>query len=358
MFSLATLRQLGAHTRGPRVSLFLPTHPSSAKTQDGATHLKNLIRDAKNALESQGTTPADADALLAPAEQLVGDRFFWQDQHHGLALFLSPTGMVQVSVAHDLIPQAVVADHFDVLPLLPGLATEGDYVLVCASQDDVTVYRGNATGLDPITVDGLPTSLDDVLTDADYENPVLASPPARPNTGTHNISNAQVYGAAPPEWQAMVRRKFAGRLAAALNASAHLVNTPAVLIADNDMAGDLAEAMGAVALDTTHPTSLGEPERHDVSWRLVSETLDARRQEHLATMAERIGQNDAVATDPADIAQQAETGRVDRLFIATDTPDTIISRALWHTLDNGGEIIWAGDADAPPATGVVALLRY
>jgi hypothetical protein len=358
VLSHTTLRDLHAHDSQPRVSFFLPTSPSSASTQEGSTHLKNLLREAKDLLEAAGLTASDAEALLDAVEKKVSDREFWQHQQHGLALFVSPTGVVEVSVAHTLEPAVVVGEYFDVLPVMPGLATDGDYTLLCASQDEVSVYRGNAAGLEAVAVPGIPTSLDDVLTDADYENPVLASPPARPNTGTHNMTNSQVYGDAPPEWQAMVRRKFAERLTAGLNGFSGLQGVPTVVIADDVLAGEIAVALGAVGVDTTHPTSLNEKQRHEVSWGLVHDTLDRTRQDRLSTMARRLGQNDAVVTDPAEVVEMAGAGRVDELFVSRVTPDASVSEALWLVLGNGGEVFYAEGTDAMPDSGVVALLRY
>lgn len=358
MFSPSTLLDLATHDKSPKVSVFVPTSPSSATTQDAATHLKNLLRDALETLASSGVSASEAEALLAGVSSKVSDREFWQHQQHGLAFFVSPDGVIQVSVSHSVEPAVRVGDHFDVLPLMPGFVTDSEYVLVCASQAEVSVYRGNAAELTPITIPDMPTSLDDVLTDADYENPVLASPPARPNTGSQNISNAQVYGAAPPEWQAMVRRKLAARIVSSLSSAGELHSLPLVVIADEDMAGDVAEAAGAVAVDMTHPTALSVQQRHEISWGLVQETLDRSRQERLATMAQRLGQNNGVATDPAEIVQIAASGRVDKLFVAVNTPHAVVSEALWSTLGHGGDVFYAGDADAVPDSGVVALLRY
>jgi hypothetical protein len=340
------------------VSIYVPTSPSSSSTQDAATHLKNLLRDASQMIQATGPSAGQTEALLADVSAKVIDREFWQHQQNGLAFFVSPDGILQVSVPQSLEPFVSVGDHFEVLPLMPGLVTDSGYVLVCASQGEVSVYLGDAAELVELTIPNMPTSLDDVLTDADYENPVLASPTARPNTGSQNMSNAQVYGAAPPEWQAMVRRKFAGRLVSSLRSAGQLQGLPLVVIADEDMAGDIAEAAGAVAVDKTHPTALSIQQRHEVSWGLVADTLDKTRQERLATMTQRLGQQKDVATDPAEIVQMATAGRVDKLFVARNTPDTAISEGLWQTLENGGEVFFAGDVETMPDSGVVALLRF
>jgi len=358
MFLHSTLRTLAQIPPGPRVSLFVPTSPSSDTTQDGALHLKNLLKDAHGQLNDRGISAAEATDLLAPAEKLAGDRHYWQHQQHGLALFLSPAGLVEVSVDHALEPVAVASDLFDVLPLMPGLTSDDTFFVISASQDAVTVYRGDAQGLEPVTIEGMPSALDDVLTDADYENPVLASPSARPNTGTHNMSNSQVYGAAPPEWQAMVRRKFAGRIASSLNGWHGSPGSPLILIADNDMAGDLSRAIGATAVVTTHPESLTEPQRHVASWAAAQPLIDKKRLEALSTLTTRLGQGSAVATHPAEVDRASSEGRVDLLAVAQATPDEAVSRALWATVNHGGEVLWAGDVSPPLATGVAALLRF
>jgi len=358
MFSQSTLQNLRSLTPGPHVSVFLPTATSGNSISDAATHLKNLVREAEKGLRENGVTASDAEALLAPVNSLVTDRLYWQHQAAGLALFVSGHGLVEVSVNHTLTPQVVVGDHPDVLPLLPGLTPDAPYLLVCASESEVTVYSADATGLTPLDLEDIPDSVADVITDDDYENPVLASPPARPNTGTHNMSNSQVYGAAPPEWKAMVRRKFAGQLSSGIAKFQKNNNTPLVLIADDVLAGELSGPLGAVAIDTTHPTALSEAQRHEHSWRLVLPVLDSERRELLDTAGSRIAKNEKVLSDPDTIEHAAIEGRVETLLIAIDTPNAVVTRGLFATLATGGQVVWAGDAPTPFDTGVIALLRF
>lgn len=358
MFSHSTLHTLSGHSGSPKVSLFVPTSPLTAETQDAAIHLKSLLKVAAEELSLRGLSADEAASFLHEVENRTTDRQFWQHQQHGLAFFVSPGKVTEVSVAHTVEPVAVVGDYFDVLPLMPSLATQGEYALLCASQSETVAYVGNEAELKEVTVSGLPRSLDEVVTDSDYENPVLASPPARPNAGSQNIPDAQVYGQAPPEWQAMVRRKFAQQIVSSLTSSTELQGLPLVVIADEEMAGDVAEAAGAVGVSMTHPTSLSHEQRHNVSWALAHETLDQVRQQAIGTMAERLGKDSDVASDPADIARAAIEGRVDKLFIAHTEPHQTISQSLWETLAKGGEVLFAGDSTAMPESGAVALLRY
>ena len=358
MFTNDTLRTLQLHSAAPAVSLFVPTSPSGPETTAASTHLATLVKEANALLIEHGVSETDAEALLSPAQQKVSDASYWQHQQHGLALFVNAGGLVEVSVDHPLSPQVFVGDHFDVLPVLLGLASAGQWGVVCASEAEVTTYRATPRTMERISVDGLPASLDAVAADSDYENPVFASPPSRPNTGSQNISNAQVYGDAPPEWQAKVRRAFAEKIASALTASADLSGLPLVLIADEKLAGDLGRSLTTVAVDTTHPDSLTDSQRHELSHTHVRPILDRGRQALLDTMAQQLGRGEGVASDPAEIAELADQSRIATLFVGRSDPDATISRALWATLANGGDVVWSGDSPAMPDSGVVALLRY
>jgi hypothetical protein len=358
MFLHSTLHKLSETRSGPHISLFLPTKPSSDSTVDGALHLKNLLKDAHVQLRDTGVSAEEADSLLAPAQKLVAERPYWQHQQHGLALFLAPSTFSDVSVDHTLEPRAVVGETFDVLPLMPGLTSDDFHTLVCASQDAVTVYRADAIGLEAIGIPGMPKSLEDVLTDDDYENPVLASPTSRPNLGTHNMSNSQVYGAAPPEWQAMVRRKFAERVASSLNGHQEIAGLTLILIADTELAGDLGPAIGADAVIPTHPESRTEPQRHAASWQAAEPFADRKRLIALESLAAHLGQGNQVTTNVEELAHAANEGRVSLMAVATAVPNPTISGALWATIKTGGTVIWAGDAIPPLTTDVAALLRY
>jgi hypothetical protein len=125
------------------------------------------------------------------------------------------------------------------------------------------------------------------------------------------------------------------------------------------MAGDLATAIGADAVVATHPESMTDPQRHAASWDAIHPLIDQRRRSTLESLASRLGQEGAVATDPAEVHRAAVEGRVEVLAVAVSTPDETVSGTLWATVKNGGEVVWAGNSDpTATATGVAALLRF
>ena len=84
------LKTLIEASESPCVSLFLPTHRAGPEIQQDPIRLKNLLRQAEEGLAARGLRDREIRDLLAPAEQLLPERPFWQNQSDGLALFRSP----------------------------------------------------------------------------------------------------------------------------------------------------------------------------------------------------------------------------------------------------------------------------
>ena len=83
----------------------------------------------------------------------------------------------------------------------------------------------------------LPSGLEEASGESDYQNPVQASPVARPHTGSVNISNAQVYGDSPPEWRKGRVVAFAHRVAVAVDRFVGANPVPVVLVANAEVSG-------------------------------------------------------------------------------------------------------------------------
>lgn len=357
MLTTHTLSTLAAIDSSPVVSVFVPTQPSSAKTLESETHLANLLREARAALAESGMSDDDVESLLSPIINHTSQPDYWQHQDHGLALFVSTAGVVEVKVSASVDPRVYVGDQAEVTPLLPHLEHPGSYALLCASEAEVSVYVGDASGLTERQVAGLPQSLDDVASDDNYENPVSASPPARPNTGSHNMSNAQVFGDAPPEWREKVRQTFAADISAAITGDAELSALPLVMIADEKLAGHLGKTLSIAAKDTSHPDSMDIRQRQERSWSLISSHL-GHSSAVLDEAARRLNTGEAVASDLAEIQVLSDQGRVETLIVTTSKASATISASTLATVRNGGDVLWAGDSKELGGHDAVALLRY
>ncbi|MDV7395468.1 hypothetical protein RZS08_29040, partial [Arthrospira platensis SPKY1] len=83
------LRALAETGNGWHVSLYMPVHPLGYEAQQNPVRLKNLLSQAEEQLVTGGMRRPEALELLAPAERLLTDGWFWRYQSEGLAIFCS-----------------------------------------------------------------------------------------------------------------------------------------------------------------------------------------------------------------------------------------------------------------------------
>lgn len=321
MISRTDLNTLINAAPEPGLSLFLPTWKHGRETRQNPIALKNALSDAQAQLAAQGILQPHIDALLAPAAALVGDHDFWQAQEMGLALFLAD-GQVQIHKL--LVPvesRVVVADRFDIVPLLPMLDGDAPCVVLTVTADHSAARLATRYGMADFAVPDMPADVDALDLEPDYEGNVQSHGFGRPNSGGQNMPKTQVYGDSPEEWRKARLVDYARRVAAAL--AAHLARDPmpVVVIADAEMAGHLAKspALGPMIAGhvDTNPASLDDEALHRAGWAVMQPARAALRDAALASLATRLGQGDGTATaHTAEVVAAAHQGRVEALFLA------------------------------------------
>jgi Bacterial archaeo-eukaryotic release factor family 7 len=157
------LQRLALGRHGPCVSVFLPTHHAGREVEQAPIRLKNLLRQATDALKSHGVRAPEIDRLLAPLRGLLDDRLFWQYQSDGLALFSRPGWWRSFRVPLDLPELAVVDDRFHVTPLLPLLAGDGHVFVLALSQNQIRLLEGTRDRVEEVDLPGVPLGVRDAL---------------------------------------------------------------------------------------------------------------------------------------------------------------------------------------------------
>lgn len=390
-FTRGDLDTLLAASPAPAVSIFLPTDRRGREVRQGPIRLRNLIRAAGESLLSGGMSAAEADALLAPANGLLDDHDFWQFQDHGLALFLDATGMGAFRVPLSFAEQVVAGPGFYIRPVLPLLAADGRFQVLTVTAGKVRLFEASRYNLLEVRSNALPENLVEEMgpfdSGNDYENPVQASPVARPHTGSLNIGNAQVYGDSPAEWTKSRLVDFTRRVAAAVDERSAADPVPVVLVAGSEIGGHFSgfTTLGRllVGVIETNPEAMDDEALHDAVYTVARPFLDAVRTEAIARFEALLGAGDARAvTGARDVLTAAEQGRVDTLLLppedhatGPDEPDTsgvapagsthasgwpepdLLDVAAVQTLRRGGSLHLHGEAGSPRSE-VGAILRY
>ncbi|WP_026551707.1 hypothetical protein [Arthrobacter sp. H20] len=382
MFTQTDLDRLISTKSNTAVSIFMQTHLKGKEVRQDPIRLKNLLADARSKLAAAGQSEADVDALLEPATALLEDRSFWQHQSTGLALFIDENQTTEYRVPLGLEERVVVGGKFHIRPLLPMLAADGQFSVLTVTADKATLFSASRYELAEDRTVGLPerSSVED-----DYENPVQASPTARPNVGSSNIPNAQVYGDSPPDFRKARLLEFVADVAKAIGNRFSASPHPLVLVADAEISGHFQQAsdLGQILAGVVeiNPNALDTLALHGLAYPKVKERLDSGRVGALTNAGELLGRGDHAATSHmADIVRASHQGRVSTLLLHDSEPiwghydsetdilktgpifessgEDLLGIAAIETLQHGGVVHVISLDELPPETDAVALLRY
>ena len=283
MFTRSDLATLLADAPPLGVSIFLPTHIRGSEIRQDPIRLNNLATEACNELLATGLRRAEAQTFVAPATSLVDDYRFWQHQDRGLALFLGAGRAHHFKVPIPLAQRVVVGPGFHVKPLLPVLAADGAFCVLTITASSVRLFDASRFALTEAENTELPHSLADELGEPDYENPVQASPIARPHTGSISISNAQVYGDSPAEWRKGRLIEFARRITTAVGHRLAVDPVPVVLVADAEIGGHFQKLsnLGTLLAGVieANPEAMDTRQLHAAAYAVMQQRLDAGRGE-------------------------------------------------------------------------------
>jgi hypothetical protein len=378
MFLRRDLDELVMTERRPAVSIYLPTHVAGREVRQDPIRLRNLVALADERLARDWRSTA-REALLAPARALVADDFFWRRQEAGLGIFLAP----EFSRIHKLpaaVPeQAIVGDHFHILPLLPMLDA-GQFWLLALSAARTRFYSGTRQTLAEVAGLDLPQGVGAVSGETEYQQTHHAQPQRRRSGG---FDKAQTFGEDPEAVRKNELLEFLRRVAATVEPAIKRSPAPVVIAAHPEIRGHFREIAGwkEIVPDglAEHPDAFPEAELHRRAWASVEPIAAAARAATLDRLNSLLGTGKAV-TAVEDIVGAAREGRVDTLFVGRDAhiwgrvDETggqvavhetaaegdidLLDHAAFLTLRRGGGVAEV-ERSALPAPGLAAaLLRY
>ena len=391
LFTRAALASLLAEERGPCVSIFMPTYRKGVDTQQGPIRLKNLLAEAEAQLVALDERTPNARELLAPAQALVENSPFWQQQSTGLALFLSSdaTDMATFRVPLDLEELVVVGERFHVKPLLPLLSGEGSFYLLALNQSGVRLYQGSRFSLSAIELaDDTPKSLDDELRYDEFE-PSLQFHSGTGQNRSSGERNAMFFGSGD-EGDAASQKQNILRFFQHLDDGVRSAiptgdGVPLVLAGLEVLQGIYRQANeykflleDGVEKDVD---TLSLEELHAQTWPLVEPIFQQARGDALDAYHHLVGNSDARAGQTLEeIVSAAYFQRIDTLFTTVGTQrwghfdadanrvelydeaqpgaEELLDFVAVHTLLNGGAVYVLDSTEMPNGAPLAAIFRY
>lgn len=163
-FGRDQLRELFQVDAAPAVSIYMETHRKGAEVAAQPLRLRAAIDEARGILAGGDTERANGfNDVLAPLEELIGDQDFWRHQADGLALFASRGFGRMYRLPVRLRDIVVVGPTFHTKPLIEFLQAPERFWVLSVAQKEVRLWEGSISGLAPVDLATVPTSLQDAL---------------------------------------------------------------------------------------------------------------------------------------------------------------------------------------------------
>jgi len=380
IFTRKELKILAQAQDGPCVSLYLPTHRVPTEIQQDRLRLKNLLRQAEDALLAAGIRASEARKLLKPAESLLPETPFWRGQKDGLAVFLSPVLFRHYHLPIECPELAVVTDRFHLKPLLSLLGGE-DYYVLALSQNEVRFFQASRFSISEIAPSGLPRSLAEALK---YDDPQKQ---LQFHTGTQRFTGERAamfhgHGVGTDDTKTNILR-FCQQVDRSLAAELAQERAPLVVAAvdylwpiyreANSYAGLIEEGVAG------NPEGLSPDELKERAWEIVEPHFEQTR-ETAASRYRELKHTGKVSHELKEVVPAAYHGRIDVLFVAVGLQswgsyepatgdlllypeamagaEDLLDFAAVHTLIQDGTVFALDPETVPDGPPGAAVFRY
>jgi hypothetical protein len=296
--------------------------------------------------------------VLKPANSLVANAAFWRQSEGGLALLIAPGVLRCYHLPRAVAEEVHVGRRFVVRPLLALLDESRRYWVLAISQNSVRLFRGDADGIVPIEVEGVPRDMTsalnlDISITGDQVHSASNERPGKQAAVFHGQG-----GEADTRKEEL--KEYFRAIDAALRDALKAEPAPLVVACVdyefalyrevNTFPHLISRALGG---NVEH---LGLKELHAQAWPLVEPHLDEARREAAARYA-RLSASGKVSPHIAEIMPAACEGKVDTLFIARDV-------VMWgvHDVETGAVEVHGepqpGDEDLLDLAAVETLTRH
>lgn len=375
------IKKLMAKHNGPCVSVFMPTHRGGAESQQDQVRFKNLFREAERTLLKTGSRSHHVKDFLEPAQMLLKDAIFWQNQIDGLSVFLCPDMFRYFRFPHKFKELVVVTDHFHTKPLLPLLGGERQFYVLSLSQNQVSLLRGSRYGIVEVDLKGVPESLADVLRYDDREKQ-LQFHTGTPGGMSKRSPMFHGHGAGTDDAKDNILRYFR-QIDKGLNKMLKDERAPLVLSGVEYLFPIYNEANSypylvkkGIAGNTER---LSPNDLHEIAWSIVAPYFKKAEKDAVEKYKKFVG-TDKISSDVKKIVPAAYHGQVESLFVAVGvqrwgifdpsknivklhqeaelTDADLLDFAAIQTFLQGGSVFVVEPDQVPDEAQLAAVFRY
>ncbi|MBN2844470.1 MAG: hypothetical protein JXQ25_00565 [Deltaproteobacteria bacterium] len=345
------------------VSVYMPTLRKGTEIQQNQIRYKNLLKKIEESLISSDLRPSEAENLMTPAQELLGDVPFWRNQKDGLALFISEELFRYYRLPRKFKELIVITDRFHLKPLIPMTSSNVEFYILAISQNKVRFFECSRYQSKETRPRGIPENISEALNFDDFEKHLQL------HTGSEDTkTNILQYFKSVDRG---LRKYLKGKKAALVFAGVDYLypiyseaNTYPYLV-ERGISGN--------------PEGLSAEELHKLAWPIVEPIFEKEKADKMAQYSQNAGTG--LASDNIEeIVRSSYHGRIGTLFVpvgiqqwGTFNPDTdevhlskrakmgnedLLDFAAIETLLNGGTVYAVDPKEVPHGSTVAAIFRY
>jgi hypothetical protein len=139
-FTMTDLRHLMAVETDTCLSIYMPTDPAAATTDEQRIRFKNLLGAADRAAEARAPRNQALAAAIAEGRRMLENDFFWRHQSDGLAVFMAPGVFLFYRLPVRFEESFSAGTRFAVKPLIPLFMADGRFNILALSQAEIRLF--------------------------------------------------------------------------------------------------------------------------------------------------------------------------------------------------------------------------
>jgi hypothetical protein len=161
MINVGDVKELLGTSSGPWVSIYLPTHRHAPGTAQDPIRYRGLVDQARELLA--GDVDKRVAKALTDVLAALDSPEFWNHQLDGLAVFCAPDHQAFYRLPVAVPELVVVGPTPHTKPLVRHVSSNRRYFALVLSAAELALYEGTQSGVDPVDLEGVPTSLAEAL---------------------------------------------------------------------------------------------------------------------------------------------------------------------------------------------------
>lgn len=367
------------------LSLYMPSHryPTSHHINEDKIRLKNIIKQAKEALTTRGTEEEIRALLISNVERaFLVDESIWPKLTEGTAIFCSLSGIHVFNLPMECDEHVYVGDKYNIAPLLYTLSCNERYYLLAVATKNPVMFEGDMYGVEKRDID-FPKSIEEALNIDEMHSHSQTfrdrgSQPGHPGAKSHGQGDAKQAGQEE-------RLKYF-RLINEQILSSNVIdkNVPILLAGTEEEVSGFKEITANKQILSKslygNYTDASVDILHRLAWPVIeAEVCEKRMVKELNDFGNLLGTGRA-STVKDEIRSAAKQGRVDTVYVgclhetmdsvgdssepvkkidlAKDCGEEDMMEIARSTYDQGGRVFAARKNEIPQNAYMAAVFRY